>query len=98
MNIITIGQPEPHEPALLPHSVNMRSLTTSMQGLWLHGNLLEELPTTLGALRRLRVLSVAGNCMERLPSAIGQLGVGCRWMAFNLSTVRAVLCNYLANG
>ena len=46
-----------------------------MQGLWLHGNLLEAVPSSIGALQRLNVLSLAGNCLAEVPHEIGELGV-----------------------
>jgi len=46
-----------------------------MQGLWLHGNMLEKIPSSIGSLQRLNVLSLAGNCLEGLPHSIGELGV-----------------------
>ncbi len=46
-----------------------------MQGLWLHGNLLEQVPSSIGSLRCLSVLSLAGNCLGEVPQSIGELGV-----------------------
>ena len=46
-----------------------------VQGLWLHGNLLEEIPSSIGSLQSLNVLSLAGNCLKQLPAHVGELGV-----------------------
>ena len=47
----------------------------SVQGLWVHGNLLERLPDSLGRLSSLRMLSLAGNCLVSIPPSLGDLQV-----------------------
>jgi len=47
----------------------------SLQGLWLHGNLLESIPDSIGDLENLEILSLAGNCLSVLPEGIGNLAV-----------------------
>ena len=42
-----------------------------MQGLWLHGNLIEHLPEDIGRCSDLRQVSLAGNCLEDFPASIG---------------------------
>lgn len=46
-----------------------------LQGLWLHGNLLERLPESIGQLASLRTLSLSGNCLPELPANVGALSV-----------------------
>lgn len=45
----------------------------ALQGLWLHGNLLESLPEGLGALTALRTLSLSSNRLPRVPASLGTL-------------------------
>ena len=44
-----------------------------MQGLWIHGNLLTSLPTSIGALSSLRAFSAVGNQLTAVPEAVGSL-------------------------
>ena len=43
------------------------------QGLWLHGNVLKELPEDFGNLKQLETISLAGNQIERLPASLAEL-------------------------
>ena len=43
-----------------------------MQGLWMHGNLLQHLPEDIGNCSDLRQISLAGNCLEDFPKSIGK--------------------------
>ena len=48
-------------------------LAANLQGLWLHGNVLTELPQDLGNLVSLETVSLAGNRIGKLPDSVTQL-------------------------